>query len=80
MFVGRTNCSLCPVAAALSYITKRGSDPGPLFKFINGRPLTRARFVSEVKEALATSVIQDTAFVAGQQPHGSGTRARRYNN
>ncbi len=41
VFVGRTNCRLCPVAAVLTYMTRRGVGPGPLFKFSNGKPLSR---------------------------------------
>ena len=31
VFVGRTNCPLCPVAAVLSYRVSRGPRPGPMF-------------------------------------------------
>ena len=37
VYVGRTNCPLCPVAAVLSYLTRRGSDLGPLFRFNDGK-------------------------------------------
>ena len=36
---------LCPVAALLSYLAKRGLAPGPLFRFDDGRPLTRLALV-----------------------------------
>ncbi len=30
IYIGRTGCPLCPVAAILSYMVKRGSSGGPL--------------------------------------------------
>ena len=40
---------LCPV---ISLLVVRGTAPGPLFIWNNGHFLTRAQFVSEVKQAL----------------------------
>ena len=51
--LGRTNNGLCPVTALLAYLAIRGSGPGFLFLFTDGRPLTKQRFVSGVREALA---------------------------
>lgn len=50
--LGRTNNDLCPVAAVLSYISRRGTTDGPLFHFENGSPLTRNAFVKEIRSAL----------------------------
>ena len=51
--LGRTNKSpLCPVSALLSYLVVRGLAPGPLFTWDNGKFLTRAHFVEEVKKVL----------------------------
>ena len=50
--VGRTNNKLCPVAAVLAYLATRGNGPGFLFKFQDGRLLTKSRFVDAVREAL----------------------------
>ena len=40
VYVGRTDSPLCPVGAGLDYMTARGSEPGPLFRFSDGSPLT----------------------------------------
>ena len=53
IFVGKTGNKLCPVTAVLSYMVRRGPSPGPFFRFANGVPLTRPRFVAKVKDALA---------------------------
>ena len=41
VIIGRTEGKLCPVAAVLNYLAKRGPGSGPLFWFEDGRPLTR---------------------------------------
>ncbi len=52
IFLGRTNNALCPVAAGLAYIAVRGSSAGAFFRFADGRPLTKARFVAHFHDAL----------------------------
>ena len=52
LYVGRANSDLCPVAAVLSYLTCRGTGPGPLFVLGGGQGLTRSRFVSLVRSTL----------------------------
>ena len=52
LFIGRTSTDLCPVAALLSYLVVRGRSPGPLFRYADGRVLTRQRFVKAVRDAL----------------------------
>ena len=39
--VGRTNNKLCPVAAVLAYLAVRGNGLGFLFKFQDGKLLTK---------------------------------------
>lgn len=48
--VGSTGDELCPVTAQLAYITKRGTDPGPLFFLEPGISLTKAAFVTSVRK------------------------------
>ena len=69
--IGRTDCDLCPVAAVLAYMVLRGRGKGPFFRFKDGSPLTRGRYVSEVKRALTkqewTAVTTlGTSFEVGQ--------------
>ncbi len=61
IFVGRTGTPLCPVAALLIYMAERGEGQGPLFRFRDGRPLTRTRFVAKVKGALTTAGVDKLA-------------------
>ena len=50
IYVGTTNCDLCPVTAVLTYIVKWPPGNGPLFKIINGKPLTRSLFMEQVQK------------------------------
>ena len=38
IYIGKINSSLCPVGAGVEYMSIRGSDSGPFFKFSNGQP------------------------------------------
>ena len=48
IIVGCTNGPLSPVAAILSYMSKRGPGPGPLFQSADGWPLTLVSSLQEV--------------------------------
>ena len=52
IFVGKTDTDLCPVTAMLGYLVERGWGRGPLFKFKDGRVLTRQRLVEAMRSAL----------------------------
>ena len=76
IFVGRTDNRLCPVTAILSYMVERGAGSGP-FRFQDGQPLTRARFVTRVKEALTVSGIDCTAYFDHSFGSGAATTAAK---
>ena len=40
VYIGRSSRTVCPVQAVLAYLTHRGSDPGPFFRWHDGSPLT----------------------------------------
>ena len=64
--IGATRMATCHLAVMLSYLAQRGSRPGSLFAFENGRLLTRDRFVAALRAALETCGIDPTAY-AGQR-------------
>ena len=53
IFIGCSGTDLCAISAVLSYMATRGYDQGPLFRFANGRPLTREGLVSHLHKVLA---------------------------
>ena len=50
--IGRTGCALCPVSALLAYIALRQDRPGAFFLNLEGRPVTKAWFVSRIRAVL----------------------------
>ena len=75
IYIGRTQSDICPVAAILSYLTCRGSRAGPLFVFSDGRLLTRKRFVTLVREALAAGGIDQDKYCGHSFRIGTATTA-----
>ena len=49
VFIGKTHDDdLCPVTAFLSYLACRGANPGALFHWESGIPLSKSKFVDHV--------------------------------
>ena len=69
VYVGRTGNTLCPVTAVLHYMVARGQGSGPFFKFENGTPLMRIKFVDKVKEALSIAGMGLYCLFWTQLPH-----------
>ena len=57
IYLGRTQRSLCPVAAILRYLAVHPAGDGPLLIFRDGTPLSREFFINEVKLALQATHI-----------------------
>lgn len=72
IYVGTTNCELCPVITVLSYIAKWPVGAGPLFKFADGRALTRPLFVERVRHALTLAGINTDNYAAATTPAKQG--------
>ena len=77
VYVGSTNDNLCPVTAVLAYMVARGKGPGPFFRFHDGKPLTRARFVAGVREALAKAGVDNSAYSGHSFRSGAATTAAK---
>ena len=75
IFLGRTDKDLSPVAAMLSYVQCRGLNPGPLFHFADGRPLSREAFVREIRSALEQVGINATSYSGHSFRIGAATTA-----
>ena len=63
------------MAAILAYLVIRWSDPGPFFRFKDGRGLTRARFVEAVRRALVAAGIEAQSYSGHSFRIGAATTA-----
>ena len=61
---GPTGDELCPISAMLDYLARRPPDPGFLFLFRDGTPLSRARLCRDLRLALMTAGV-DTRRYSG---------------
>lgn len=52
IYLSRSVDSVCPIVAQGNYLSQRGSTPGPLLVFSNGRPLTQQQLSSSVQAIL----------------------------
>ena len=75
IIVGATGESLCPVVAVLHYLTIRGMEAGPLFRFSDGRALTRQRFVSSICQALSDLGLDTSPYSGHSFRIGAATTA-----
>ncbi len=76
VYIGRiVDDILCPVAAVLAFLAARGSAPGPLFCLPNQRPLTKARFVKGVRQALVGLGLPYDQFAGHSFRIGAATTA-----
>ena len=75
VFVGRSSCPLCPVAAMIDYVVIRGPGPGLLYRFHDNKPLTRSRFVEQVKAALTKAGIDSSHYSGHSFRSGAATTA-----
>ena len=53
VFVGRSGNELCPIDAIVVYSVVRGSALGPFFCDKKGNPLSKTRFIGEMRKALS---------------------------
>ena len=60
--LGATKAEICPVAALLDYLNRRGRTPGPLFITEGGTPLRRQAFVDNIQQALMAAGLEGSKF------------------
>ena len=77
VFLRKTGCSLCPVAAITAYMASRGDHPGQFFQFKNGQGLTKPKFVSHVREAIMKAGLPWDQFAGHSFRIGAATTAAR---
>ena len=75
LYIGQVPSDLCPVSAMLAYLLLRGRRNGTLFVFGDGRPLTRQRFVSAVRDALRQAGVDAGRYAGHSFRIGAATTA-----
>ena len=75
VFIGRTDCPLCPVQAVLNFIAAWGVDQGPFLKFKNGNPLTKATFTQHIRAALQAIRLPESQCAGHSFRIGTATTA-----
>ena len=75
VFIGKTDCPLCPIAAVLAYMVARGSHHGPFFKFADGRALTKPKFTHHIRLALQAVGLPYNNFTGHSFRSGAATAA-----
>ena len=77
LFLGRTGDVLCPVLAVLRYLALRSSEPGPLFIFNDGSPLSRTLLVTHLREALSKAGVDAKSYSGHSFIIGAASAAAR---
>ena len=80
IYVGRTGCPLCPVAAGTAYMVQRGAGRGLFFRFADGSPLTKARFTDRIREILQETGLPQNLFAGHSFRIGAATAAGGFHN
>lgn len=73
--LGRTYNNLCPIEALLAYLAVRGNGTGFLFRFGDGRLLTKSLFVSKVRDALSRAGLVSKDYAGHSFRIGAATTA-----
>lgn len=73
--IGRTNSPLCPVSAILAYLVARGNQPGILFHFQDGTPLTKAKFTHSFRQLFTQANIDCSLYAGHSFRIGAATTA-----
>lgn len=77
IFLGATGYSLCPVAAAIAYMSHQGGSPQPFLRLSNGQPLTKSHFSQQICTALQVLGFPYQNFAGHSFKIGAATAALR---
>ena len=75
LYLGRTFTDLCPVTSLMNYLFMGHTREGPLFRFKDGRPLTRQCLVVAVREALQKAGVDQSRYCGHSFRIGAATTA-----
>ena len=64
VYICRSDSDLCLVTVLLAFVAARGQQPDPLFRWVDGSPLSKPWVILKIREAL-TAIGVDPALYAG---------------
>ena len=76
-FIGKKDNKLCPVAAMLAYLAKRGNHKGMLFHYEDKKLLSHDQFMASVREALTTAGVDCKSYSSHSFRNGAATSAEK---
>ena len=77
IYLGATSDIICPLRGILPYLVLRGSHPGPLFRFEDGKSLTRHCFSIELNNILQKLHLEKHLYNTHRFRIGAATSARQ---
>ena len=75
VFFGATDNDLCPVQALRLYVRARRTSPGAFFRSADGTPLTKARFVGQIRSVLSRAGVPLSGYSGHSFRIGAATAA-----
>lgn len=57
ILIGKTHQPVCPIQAMKAYLSIWNPTPGPLFKYVTGKPLTKEALTSETRQLFPNLVL-----------------------
>ena len=73
MILGKTGDNLCPVSALLHYLGKGGNNPGVLFHWQDGTPLSKTKFTEATRQALTAAHLPAKDYTGHSYRIGAAT-------
>ena len=77
IYLRRTHNELCPISAMLAYLASQGGAEGQLFKFRDGKLLTRDRLVASLREVLSITDVRQSDYCGHSFRIGAATTAAK---
>ena len=77
VYMGKTGLPICPVRAMTAYLATRSPQPGPLFIFPSGEPLTRTLLVRHLHQALQQAGFNASSYNGHSFRIGAATTAAK---
>ena len=79
LIIGATGSEICPVRALNNYLSTANPSTGPIFKYKNGKPLSRTLFTEEIRNLLSLGGLEPKHYAGHSFRIGAATTAAAVN-